>query len=131
MDRAVLEQIVMQGPVWHRHSCLCLGNVQCQMLKPANVTITPTRVLAAHEIRSRKGRESLFNEVRRIVAPQGRVVLVEHLRDFIAAITFGPGVFHFFPRREWIDLTCAAFELEQEFPITSFVRVFVLRPRMH
>ena len=88
-------------------------------------------MLAAHEIRSRKGRESLFNEVRRIVAPQGRVVLVEHLRDFIAAITFGPGVFHFFPRREWIDLTCAAFELEQEFPITSFVRVFVLRPRTH
>jgi len=88
-------------------------------------------MLAAHEIRSRKGRESLFNEVRRIVAPQGRVVLVEHLRDFIAAITFGPGLFHFFPRREWIDLTCAAFELEKEFPITSFVRVFVLRPRTH
>jgi hypothetical protein len=30
---AVLEQMLMRARVvWHRHSCLCLGNVQCPKL---------------------------------------------------------------------------------------------------
>src|SRR3954447_9096057 len=32
---AVLEEMLMQNePVWHRHSCLCLGAVQCLILQP-------------------------------------------------------------------------------------------------
>src|SRR5688500_11850231 len=41
--------------------------------------------LAAHEIRDREKRERFFHELRRIVSVDGRVVVVEHLRDLAAA----------------------------------------------
>jgi len=86
-------------------------------------------MLAAHEIRDRRARENFFAELRRIVAPAGKVVLVEHLRDLPAALAFGPGMFHFLPRHEWLRLAnLARLELETERPITPFVRVFVYRP---
>lgn len=82
--------------------------------------------LAAHEIRDSEKRQSFYQELRRIVSPAGRVVVVEHLRDLAAALAFGPGIFHFFPRGEWLRLgSRVGLELERERPITPFVRVFV------
>jgi hypothetical protein len=82
--------------------------------------------LAAHEIRESGKREGFFLELRRIVSPAGRVVVVEHLRDLAAALAFGPGIFHFFPRGEWLRLgSRVGMELEHERAITPFVRVFV------
>lgn len=84
--------------------------------------------LAAHEIRDRQRRERFFQELRRIVSPAGRVVVVEHLRDLAAALAFGPGIMHFFPRGEWLRLgNRASLEVERERRITPFVRVFVYR----
>jgi SAM-dependent methyltransferase len=84
--------------------------------------------LAAHEIREGAKRERFFHELRRIVSPDGRVVVVEHLRDLAAALAFGPGILHFFPRGEWLRLgKLAGLELERERRITAFVRVFVYR----
>ena len=85
-------------------------------------------MLTAHEIRRAAERERLFEEVARIASQEGLVVLVEHLRDLAAAITFGPGVFHFYPRTTWLRLAASAeLHLEDEFSITPFVRVFCLR----
>lgn len=85
-------------------------------------------MLAAHEIRQPEGRQRLLSQTARIVATTGRVVLVEHLRDFAATLAFGPGVFHFFPRSMWLRLIAGAgLEVEREFSITPFVRVFVTR----
>ena len=61
-------------------------------------------VLSAHEIRNRQEREKFFGELARIVSATGQVVVIEHLRDLAATLAFGPGVFHFFPRREWLRL---------------------------
>ena len=84
--------------------------------------------LAAHEIRDRQKRERFFEELQRIVSPAGRVVVAEHLQDLPAALAFGPGIFHFFPRGEWLRVgSLAGLELERERPITLFVRVFVFR----
>ena len=84
-------------------------------------------MLAAHEIRDPQGREQLFKEAARVVSANGRVVVVEHIRDLINTIVFGPGVFHFFPRSTWLQLAhSAGFDVEREFPITPFVRVFCL-----
>jgi SAM-dependent methyltransferase len=84
--------------------------------------------LAAHEIRDGRKRERFFEELRRIASPEGRVVVVEHLRDLAAALAFGPGLFHFFPRGEWLRLgSGASLEVERERRITPFVRVFVYR----
>ena len=83
---------------------------------------------AAHEIRERAGREALFGEVRRVVRPGGRVVLLEHARDAANFAAFGPGFLHFFSRAEWRTLARnAGFIIEQESAFTPFVRLLVLR----
>lgn len=85
-------------------------------------------VLAAHEIRNRQEREKFFQELARIVSTTGRVAVIEHLRDFAACMAFGPGVFHFYPRREWLSLgKLASLELDHECRITPFIRVFIYR----
>lgn len=87
-------------------------------------------MLAAHEIRDRQKREQFFRELRRGVSPEGKVIVVEHLRDLAAALAFGPGIFHFFPRGEWLDLgKLVGLEVEREIRITPFVRVFVYSRR--
>jgi SAM-dependent methyltransferase len=84
--------------------------------------------LAAHEIRDGQQRECFFRELRRVVAPEGKVIVIEHLRDLAAALAFGPGILHFFPRGEWMRLgRSVGLEVERERRITPFVRVFVYR----
>lgn len=85
-------------------------------------------MLAAHEIRDSQKRERFYQELRRVVSPAGTVIVVEHLRDLAAALAFGPAIFHFFPRQEWLQLgQRAGLEVERERSITPFIRVFVYR----
>jgi hypothetical protein len=60
--------------------------------------------LAAHEIRLKSKREQLFHELQRVTVQSGSIIVVEHLRNIAALLAFGPGLFHFYPRREWIRL---------------------------
>lgn len=83
--------------------------------------------LSAHELRTHRARCELLAEVARTLAGNGRVVVVEHLRNLANFLAFGPGVLHFHSRRTW----CRCFDeaglaIREEFPITPFVRVFVL-----
>jgi SAM-dependent methyltransferase len=85
-------------------------------------------LLSAHELRTDEARTALFTELRRVLGPGGRVVVAEHLRDAANFLAFGPGFLHFHSRRTW--MRCFArtrFDIHAEFPITPFVRVFVLR----
>jgi hypothetical protein len=83
--------------------------------------------LAAHEIRDPAMRRSLFTELARITTSHGRLIIAEHLRNLPAALAFGPGLFHFYPRSEWTTLaTKAGFRMESEFDITPFIHIFVL-----
>ena len=85
-------------------------------------------LLSAHELRTDETRGALFSELRRIVAPGGRVIVAEHLRDWANFLAFGPGFLHFHSRRAWTRcFDRARFTIHSEFPITPFVRVFVLR----
>ena len=87
-----------------------------------------TLLLSAHELRSEAARGALFAELRRVLGPAGRVVVAEHLRNGANFLAYGPGFLHFHSRRTW--LRCFArhrFDVHQEFSITPFVRVFVLR----
>lgn len=81
----------------------------------------------AHEIRRPASRERFFGELARVLAPNGSVLLVEHTRDIKNAVAFGPGVFHFLPRREWLRLAGhGRLRLRAEITITPFVRAFFL-----
>lgn len=83
-------------------------------------------LMTAHEIRSPLKREQFFHELARILAPRGKIVLVEHLRDGANALVFGPGALHFLPRQEWLRLAAAAgLEVATERRFTPFVHVFI------
>ena len=84
--------------------------------------------LAAHEVGDASQREALFRELSRITAPRGRLIIAEHLRNLPAAMAFGPGLFHFYPRATWTTLAQKTeLRIESEFDITPFFHVFVLR----
>lgn len=95
---------------------------------PAESANAAFLLLSAHELRSEQARGALFGEVRRVLAPDGRVIVVEHLRDWANFAAFGPGFLHFHSRRTWQrSFDRARLAIDAEFPITPFVRVFVLR----
>lgn len=84
-------------------------------------------LLAIHELRSDRERRAWFSEARRCVGRGGRVVLVEHLRDFANFLAFGPGFLHFHSRENWRRAwESAGFHSADEFRVTPWVNVFVL-----
>jgi SAM-dependent methyltransferase len=100
-----------------RHLPVATGTIEAALL-----------LLSAHELRTDKARLALFTELRRVLGPGGRVVVAEHLRDAANFLAFGPGFLHFHSRRTWTRcFTRTRFDIHAEFPITPFVRVFVLR----
>jgi SAM-dependent methyltransferase len=83
-------------------------------------------VFSAHEIRDPAGRLRFFKELRRILKPSGRLVLVEHVRDVWNFVAYGPGFLHFYSRAEWTRLASdAGLSVEAERFLTPFVRCFV------
>lgn len=84
-------------------------------------------LLAIHELRSEAERSAWFAESRRCLGRNGRVVLVEHVRDPANFLAFGPGFLHFHSPASW--RRCwegAGFRSVDQFCLTPFVQVFVL-----
>lgn len=84
-------------------------------------------LFAAHELRTEAARFAFFSELHRVLEPQGKVILVEHLRDLPNFLAFGPGAWHFLARSTWLrDAHAATFTVAQELKLTPFVRAFCL-----
>jgi SAM-dependent methyltransferase len=82
---------------------------------------------SAHELRNPDVRTQFFRELRRVLASRGRLILLEHLRDWPNFLAFGPGFLHFHSRRTWLRaIDGAGLRIVEEFPRTPFVRAFVL-----
>lgn len=82
---------------------------------------------AAHEVRDPEQRKLLFQQVRRVLKPTGRIVLVEHVRDFSNFVAFSLGFMHFLPLAEWIR--CASesnLKIAKQYRITPLVAVLEL-----
>jgi SAM-dependent methyltransferase len=84
---------------------------------------------AVHEIRSQEEKIGFLKECRRICKPQGRVIMVEHLRDFPNFLAFSVGFTHFFSRATWKNaFERAGFATFQETKFTPFMSVFNCNP---
>lgn len=83
---------------------------------------------AAHELRVPAQRQALFAEVARVLRPGGHLVLVEHCRGLATVAAYGPGAWHFYPRREWLRLARGArLTLAAEAGMTPLVRALVFQ----
>ena len=86
-----------------------------------------TLFFAAHEIRQKEEREAFFAEVNRILHRDGKVVVVEHLRDWRNFLVYTLGFFHFLPRSAWQQAwRHADWKMTAEKTITPFVHCFIL-----
>lgn len=83
---------------------------------------------AAHEVRDHATRVRLCAELARCLAPDGTLLVVEHLRDPWNLLAYGPGGFHFLSRRTWLRTFAAAgLAVVGETSLTPWVRRFELR----
>lgn len=84
---------------------------------------------AVHEIRSHDEKIRFLNECYRICKPNGKVIMVEHLRDFPNFLAFSVGFTHFFSRSVWKNaFVRAGFTGFQETKFTPFMSIFKCNP---
>ena len=85
-------------------------------------------ILAAHEIRDDAERIQFFKALKHSLTPQGKIVVVEHLRDWPNFLAYTIGYFHFLSRSSW-DKTFESADLsvDRTFKITPFLTLFTLR----
>lgn len=84
---------------------------------------------AAHEIRSQEEKIQFLQECNRVCKSQGKVIMVEHLRDFPNFLAFSVGFTHFFSRRVWRkSFEKAGFTSFSETKFTPFMSIFNCTP---
>lgn len=84
---------------------------------------------AAHEIRSQKDKVVFLKECHRVCKKDGKVIMVEHLRDVPNFLAFSIGFTHFFSSRTWQKaFNEAGFSLISEFKFTPFMSIFHFQP---
>ena len=84
---------------------------------------------AAHEIRDNEEKVVFLEECYRICKPGGKVIMVEHLRDFPNFLAFSIGFTHFFSSSTWKSAFArAGFGSIKETKFTPFMSVFNVEP---
>lgn len=84
---------------------------------------------AVHEIRSHKEKVQFLKECNRLCKPEGKVIMVEHLRDFPNFLAFSVGFTHFFSRSTWKSaFENAGFSSFKETKFTPFMSIFKCSP---
>jgi SAM-dependent methyltransferase len=82
-----------------------------------------------HEIPSGGSRERLFDEARRVLKPEGKLLLFEHLVDVENFVIFGPGIAHWPRRRDWFALLEPRFAPVAHQRARQALDLFVATPR--
>jgi hypothetical protein len=83
---------------------------------------------AAHELRKAEERVAFFQEAKRVLKRDGRIIVIEQLRDWINFACFGIAAFHFLGRTTWLrSFAAAGLTVRDEFKISPFLRAFVLQ----
>lgn len=82
-------------------------------------------ISAIHEIRDHNEKIQFLKECRRVCKPRGKIIMVEHLRDFPNFLAFTIGFTHFFSSSIWRQ-ACnkAGFISIEERKFTPFMSIF-------
>ena len=84
---------------------------------------------SAHEIRAFEEKVAFLKECLRICRPHGKVIMVEHLRDFPNFVAFTIGFTHFFSKKVWKEaFELAGFSTFREKKFTPFMSIFECTP---
>jgi ubiquinone/menaquinone biosynthesis C-methylase UbiE len=84
-------------------------------------------IFSAHEIREKEERKSFFYELRRVLKPEGKIILVEHLRDIPNFLAYNIGFFHFISVEEWRrTFEAAGLSIFVTENFTPFITKFIL-----
>ena len=84
---------------------------------------------AVHEIRSQEEKVQFLKECHRLCKQNGRVIMVEHLRDFPNFLAFSVGFTHFFSKKTWKNaFERAGFSTFTETKFTPFMSIFNCSP---
>lgn len=85
-------------------------------------------LFAAHEIRSDNTRADFFKELGNCLKPNGKIIVVEHLRNVVNFSAYTLGCFHFFALNKWMKtFRKAQLKLTTKDKITPFVTIFILQ----
>lgn len=96
-------------------------------LEPASVDVVFC-ILSAHEIRDSQERSRFFKQVGTALKPQGKIIVVEHLRDVANFVAYTIGFFHFYSCKSWKkNFAEAELKLANDFNITPFITGFILQ----
>lgn len=83
--------------------------------------------MAAHEIRNETERIQFFKELKRVISADGKIIVVEHLRDLPNFMVYNIGCLHFYSLKKWLEVfEKAGLYISNQQKINPFVHVFEL-----
>ncbi|MGV9003369.1 methyltransferase domain-containing protein [Flavobacterium sp.] len=84
-------------------------------------------IFAAHEIRNTAERTAFFKELHRVLKPNGKLYITEHLRDIPNALVYNIGCFHFYSKASWCSIFHqSGFITPVNRKLNPFVSTFIL-----
>jgi hypothetical protein len=84
-------------------------------------------IFALHEIRNSSERLEFLKLQANALTTNGRIIVVEHLRDLPNFLAYNLGFFHFLPEYEWSDnFSRADLSIVKKFKINPFITAFIL-----
>ncbi len=84
-------------------------------------------IFAAHEVRDPQERILFFKELNRVLAPNGKIIVTEHLRDLNNFAVYTVGFLHFYSKSSWLHTFAEAnLSIIREVKTTPFVTTFIL-----
>ena len=82
---------------------------------------------AFHEIRKDEEKVQFLKECKRVCRENGKVIVVEHLRDVANFFAFSVGFTHFFSQKTWLKVfKQAGFKNVIEKKFTPFMSIFTI-----
>jgi hypothetical protein len=87
-------------------------------------------IFALHEIRNREERIAFLKMQKEKLKPNGRCIVVEHLRNVPNFLAYNIGFFHFLSQTEWLNnFREAGLAVVETATHTPFVSVFILKAK--